>query len=110
MLLWLHRLLALATIARVLGVAVLGWRYRLTRAAGSGGLHARWGKRLLVLLALVWLAGLTSVILANRAGAAPASSGHFIGACIILAGYSLSAFLMLTRGRNKWVRRLHVAA
>lgn len=109
-LLWLHPLLGISAVLSTIVVAFLGWRYRLTRASGSAERHVRWGKRLLALLAVAWLVGLSSVVIANRPGAPAAMSGHFINASIILVGYSISGFLMLTRGRNQWVRRLHVAA
>ena len=110
MLLWLQPLIGITAVVSTIVVAILGWRYRLTRAPGSAELHRRWGKRLLLLLALAWITGLGSVFIANRPNSPAAMSGDFINASIILAGYSVSAFLMLTRGRNKWVRRLHVTA
>lgn len=106
-LLWIHPALALVTVISTIGVALLGWRFRLTHKPGSAGIHVTWGKRLLGLLALVWVIGLSSVVLANRPNAPSMMSGHFVSACVLLGGYSVSAALMLKRGSSKWVRRLH---
>jgi hypothetical protein len=108
--LWIHPVLALATVVSTIGVALLGWRSRLTRASGSAHLHVAWGKRLLGLLALVWVVGLSSVVLANRSNARPAMSGHFVIACVLLGGYSVSAVLMLRWRQRLAIRRLHMLA
>jgi len=109
-LLTIHPILASLLVPFIFTVAALGWRYRLTRAPGSGDTHQRWGKRLLAALALVWILGLIGVLVANLPSAPPANSGHFFSGTLLLVGYGVSAALMLRFGKNIWIRRLHVTA
>jgi hypothetical protein len=106
----IHPFLAWLVVLFIFIVAALGWRYRLTRAPGSGASHQRAGKVMLVALALITALGVGSVIVANLAGIKPGNSGHFVTAIVLLVGYTLSAILMFRWGKQRWVRRLHVGA
>lgn len=110
MLLWIHPVIGVITVLSIGAVAFTGWRSKFMKIPGSAARHARWGTWLIGLLAVTWTIGLEGVALAHRDGAPPAMSGHFITACILLAGYTASAVLMFKYGHNVWVRRLHIAA
>ena len=106
--LYLHPVLAALTIILAFYVAVLGWQLRLQPTVeGAEAIHARKGLLLLIMLGLIWLMGLASVAIANLEDVKPAGSGHFLFATGIIAGFLVSAALMLKQRQRKWVRLLH---
>jgi Protein of unknown function (DUF4079)/Domain of Unknown Function (DUF1080) len=105
--LYLHPVLAVLVILLALYVALLGWHSRLQPAAGAGEIHASKGLLLLTMLSITWLLGLIGVASAHLEGVQPGGSGHFLFGTGILAGFLLSAVLMLKQRQQKWVRRLH---
>jgi Domain of Unknown Function (DUF1080)/Protein of unknown function (DUF4079) len=108
LMLYLHPALAALVILLALYVAVLGWRSRLQSAAeGAGAIHASKGLLLLTMLSVTWVLGLLGVASAHLESVQPGGSGHFLFGTGILAGFLLSAVLMLKQRQRKWVRLLH---
>src|SRR6266536_4933061 len=96
----LHPILGALLVLSSFAVAILGWRHRLNPSPGSGALHARWGKVFVAGLGLGWLLGLAGVATAQLPGVGPGLSGHFVNGTYLLAGYGLSAALMLRWQRH----------
>jgi Domain of Unknown Function (DUF1080)/Protein of unknown function (DUF4079) len=108
LMLYIHPALAILAILLALYVAAWGWRSRLQPASeGAGALHASKGPWLLAMLSVTWLLGLIGVASAHLEGVQPGGSGHFLFGTGILAGFLLSAVLMLKQRQRKWVRLLH---
>jgi hypothetical protein len=106
--LWVHPLLALATVGVAMRQASLGLRGRLRGRGGAARLaqHRRLGPWLLGLVVANWLLGLGSVRIDPR-DLELAASGHFQVGSALVALYGLAALVSRRIDHDPRARTVH---
>jgi hypothetical protein len=110
-LLWLHPLLALATVALAARQASLGLRIRrrVRGAAGAAARHRAAGPVVYALVLFNWLAGAASLRWL-RPEYEPGASAHFATANLLCAVFTATTLLAWRIDRAPWARRWHPVA